>query len=315
MQKSTFQLYTLWTALLPGARALAFFNCPLPGPIFPAPTNLSLSPTIQSAISNLTSLLQEAISSENSIYGPFDSTNTSYSLEIFSTYETDPLFVQSYAAPAVSSYEYGSTSIDSNTIYRVGSLTKVFTVYTFLLEAGDLIFNSPITNYVPELALAAQTLNATLNPLNYVSWESVTIGDLASQLGGIGRDYAELGQLTEEGINGVALGLPPLNASEIPPCGIDPLCTRAQFFEGFIQRHPVHAPSISPTYSNVAFQILGYALENITGKSFQTSMEESLFTPLGLENTFYALPPENKTAVIPDAYAFYYDVSLGDESP
>jgi len=76
--------------------------------------------------------------------------------------------------------------VDADTVYRIGSLTKIFTVYTFLAEAGDIHFNSPITNYVPELAALVQ--NNSANAINRVAWEDITVGELASHMAGIASD-------------------------------------------------------------------------------------------------------------------------------
>ena len=77
-------------------------------------------------------------------------------------------------------------------VYRLGSLTKIFTVYTWLALDGDGKFNDPITKYVPELAAAAGRHGERDDPVRYVSWEDVTVGALASQMGGIIRDCESL---------------------------------------------------------------------------------------------------------------------------
>ena len=76
--------------------------------------------------------------------------------------------------------------IDSDTVYRLGSLTKIFTVYTWLAQDGDVKWNEPITKYVPELAQAAD--KAKDDPVGNVAWDEVTVGSLAGQLSGAGRD-------------------------------------------------------------------------------------------------------------------------------
>ena len=73
--------------------------------------------------------------------------------------------------------------VDENSIYRIGSISKMFTVYTFLLELGDGYWNQPVTKYVPELAAAAKD-----DVITQVQWEDVTLGDLAGQMAGIDRE-------------------------------------------------------------------------------------------------------------------------------
>lgn len=317
MQIGHFSTLSLLGLFLP-LTSHAYPNCPLLGPDFPAPTKLSCSPTIQSAKAILTRALTQVINSSNSSYGPFDATNTSFSLEVFSIHESDPVFEKHFTAPAVATYQDGTKNVNSNTTYRVGSLTKLMTVYTFLIEAGDMKFNDPITKYVPELRDAAEALNATQDPIDYVAWEDVTIGELASQMSGIARDYSGFGELDSpvsgQGVDPSTYGLPPLNASAVPLCAGGAFCNRQQFFAGFTKRHPVYAPSTGAIYSNAAYMILSYALENITGIDFPTTVQNSLFTPLNLSSgTSWTLPPaDNSTAIIPDGSSFA--LNLGDET-
>lgn len=113
----------------------------------------------------------------------------------------------------------------------------------------------------------------------------------------------------------IALGFPPLNSSEIPPCGAYPLCTRAQFFQTYQHLYPAFASGETPAYSNIAFQIFSYALETITGKSFQSSVQDGILTPLGLNNTYYTTP-YSSLGVIPGSWKdTQWAVQLGDESP
>jgi CubicO group peptidase (beta-lactamase class C family) len=312
--KQFYKLALLGALVLP---CFAQANCPLIGPDFPAPQNLSSSGTFQAAITDLVHLINIATSTSNTSYGPYyDGLNTSVSLEFFSIHETAPLITHHFTAPKLAAAQYGVKSVNSSTIYRLGSITKLFSVYTFLASAGDLKFNEPVTKYVPELLEAAKVMNATENSLDHVSWEDVTLGDLASQMADIGRDYAGLGEIA--GLfypvsHPYALGLPPLNASEQVICAGGGACTRAQFFSGFTKRHPVYAPGTAPVYSNAAYQILAYALENITGTDFPTLVQRELFDPLDLTESSWTLPSSNSSAIIPDGSSWSLD--LGDETP
>lgn len=78
-------------------------------------------------------------------------------------------------------------TVDANSIYRIGGLTQVFTVWTFLIEAGDSHWNMPVTAYLPELAQVTQELNAKQDPVNYVNWDDILVGELASHMAGIAR--------------------------------------------------------------------------------------------------------------------------------
>jgi CubicO group peptidase (beta-lactamase class C family) len=213
----------------------AFQDCPLLGAAYPAPTNLASSPAIQNAIAALEAAIHSAIAT-----GTLETNYTTFSVEIFSAKDPISFFEFHSAAPVLD-----TQSVDSNSIYRIGSISKLFTVYLFLIEAGDIHFNEPVTKYVPELAAVAA--KAKDDSVSFVDWDHVTIGNLASQLSGIGRDckaftrmknftligtdttFGELLQGLPPGADASSFavyGLPPLNASEYPPCSFPDICDR-----------------------------------------------------------------------------------------
>lgn len=99
-------------------------------------------------------------------------------------------------------------------------------------------------------------------------------------------------------------------------CKKEVLTGETEFFSGFLQRHPVFAPSTTPVYSNAAFQILGYALEKITGKSYTDMLHGDIVTPLRLNGTSYAQPKESSRGVIPGTFeSSGWNLDVGDEGP
>lgn len=74
---------------------------------------------------------------------------------------------------------------------------------------------------------------------------------------------------------------------------------------------PVLPAYHTPIYSNMAFQILAYAVENITGQDFATLVDEELLKPLGLTRTFLSTVSNDTDAVIVDGWI----ADLGDEGP
>jgi len=177
----------LGSTLLSATQAVRL--CPLLGPDFPPPQNLSASLSIQLADANFTQQLHQLLSNQNSTYGQFDANTTSFSVYGFSIHEDKPLFQHDYSAPILAT-STGVKKVDENSIYRIGSISKLFTVYAFLLENGDVHWNEPITKYVPELAALAKNQDDQQNPIDHVAWEDITIGSLASHMADIGRECA-----------------------------------------------------------------------------------------------------------------------------
>lgn len=156
-------------------------NCPYLGPVFPKPTSLNESDTIRQALAAIDTAF-EAYESD-----PANNPNeTSWSIQVFSTSQDTPVWERYHTAPNVNA-SYAST-MGPDTIYRLGSVTKIFTILTFLIEAGDKYWNMPITDYIPELAQMVADDSSDYDPVMDVSWEDVTLGSLASQMAGIVRD-------------------------------------------------------------------------------------------------------------------------------
>jgi hypothetical protein len=130
----------------------AFQACPFLGPDLPAATNLANSSSVQNATSILKTRIADGITS-----GLLSPNQTSFSVEIFSSDSSTPLFEYHYASPILS-ISNGTKTVDSNSIYRIGSISKLFTVYTFLIEAGDTYFHEPITKYVLSYWLRARSI-------------------------------------------------------------------------------------------------------------------------------------------------------------
>ncbi|KAJ4293524.1 hypothetical protein N0V90_008807 [Kalmusia sp. IMI 367209] len=289
-------------------------NCPLIGPEFPAPYNLESHPIWKAAIQNITNVFQF-----------IDDTNItgvdlfSYSVQIFSTNPGSPILWERHrTAKDLPSNTTGVRKVDGDTVYRLGSVTKVFTVLTFLAEAGDVHWNTPITKFIPELAkFVGRSTQPGFDPVRETDWDDITIGALASQVSGLGRDYGVLGEITEteDAPPTWQVGLPELSNSSLPPCGAWPLCTRDQFFKGLDIMYPSYSPWQTPTYSNVAYQLLAYALENITGKNFTSSLNDRIIKPLGLNRTFYDTPPTEYGVIPGTVKDTYWAVSLGEAGP
>jgi CubicO group peptidase (beta-lactamase class C family) len=310
---------------------------------------------VQATIQNLTSTFSEI----DSYYGA----NNSHSIQVFTG--SGILCEHYHTAPSLSSLNSsGVKQVDAHTVYRIGSLTKIFTMYAFLLEAGYQYFSHPITDFVPELAALASWQSG--NAITNIAWGDVTIGDLASHLAGIASDceyiqsnrqersdgsLAYVGDvaLTEGVPEAVSEGFPLLLLSDIPDCGYSPMCTRQrmiapfliltviryetkgivhmvserprtdvrvlELFANFARYYPAVAVAGTPIYSNVAYQILAYAMQTITGKNVTNSLDDALVGPLNLTRTFYTTP-DPSIGVIPGTLSgTEWSYNMGIEGP
>jgi hypothetical protein len=116
------------------------------------------------------------------------------------------------------------------------------------------------------------------------------------------------------------LGLPSLTKAEKPACGYDGTnvvpCSTEEYFNGVLSSHPVFDSFHSPAYSNPGFNILGYAMKNITGKSFANQWKESIADPLGLTRTYLKPPTHEKNVIVPVSLAAsWFPIDAGLQTP
>jgi CubicO group peptidase (beta-lactamase class C family) len=64
------------------------------------------------------------------------------------------------------------------------------------------------------------------------------------------------------------------------------------------------SPGDKAAYSDLAYILLGYALENITGKPYETIVRDKIVQPLGLNSTGFDRPPASQ-AIIPIGMDFF----------
>ncbi|KAL8777748.1 MAG: hypothetical protein Q9194_002383 [Teloschistes cf. exilis] len=234
---------------------------------------------------------------------------TSFSVAVTSASET--LWTKSYTAPILGNYTDSlPTPVTDQTYFRIASISKIFTVLAVLLqqEAGRWSLKDPITKHVPELKAAVNS--------SRIDWESITLESLASQLSGIPREYIQ-SDLLDTLTDPVDIGLPPVEDANVPHCGTNisggAPCARKEVVDGILKRAPVFAPNYQATYSNMAFVLLGFALESLTGLSYADLVKQTIFDPLGMERATLE-KPHDWEGVIPNL-ASDWDADIGTYGP
>ncbi|KAI5459635.1 beta-lactamase family protein [Mariannaea sp. PMI_226] len=265
-----------WTAL----------DCRPEGPIFPRPTSLSSSSVFQKAASDLSNALDAAMSGSIDAGWPVE--NSSFSLAVISWDQEDaavPVWEYHHLSEANTQ---GTKQLDRDSQYLIGSISKVATVYLLIKSGIDL--DASVTEFLPSLNESSSS----------ISWNNVTVRMLASYLSGLPTNYG-LSEPYYLRDTFVKLGLPPIEDSKYPPCGVLGLnkeCSDQQFLDGISNLYPITAPMERPVYSNSAFNILGMVLKEYTGKNYTQLMENWISKPLNLQNTIPS-PGNDEKAVIP----------------
>ena len=158
-------------------RTTAAIECH-PEPILPPPRNLARSPSVQEALASLTAALDAAIRGD--IRAGWDTNNVSLSIGLVSIGQDDPSVpLWEYHHLAAGNVE-GTTSLDRNSQYLIGSVSKVL-VDAVLLRSG-VEMHTPILEFLPALG---ESGSGSENEESLIDWGEITLGDLAGQMAGI----------------------------------------------------------------------------------------------------------------------------------
>ncbi|KAJ5958063.1 uncharacterized protein N7479_005213 [Penicillium vulpinum] len=285
------------------------------GPSYPPPRDLSSSHSrVATSWKNLTSQLSTVLADNqtNKTSGVYALRNLTFSAGLFSTLDPKAKDLQfHHTASEVANSPVGVKKVDGNSIYKVASVSKLFTVLAGLIELKPRDWDLPLTEIFPFLAEHVRKQHDKFRLVYDVQWDKITLRSLAGQMSGIPHGATEEFLQTFalykylEGSHDPALtdpnfyGLPPLNESDLslwPPClGEQTIgCNLVSWDVGYATRPPVFLPWQSPEYANGGYIFLGLAISNLTGKTMDEWYSDSIFEPLGLKST-YSSTPDNST--------------------
>jgi len=155
-------------------------------------------------------------------------------------------------------YEKGIKA-DTGTIYRIGSITKTFTatILMQLVEEGKVKLDDAVENFLPEIR----------SVVGYDTVNKITFRQLASHTSGLNR---------EPQISGASLGAVNDWEEKLLKC-IPYASTYAP-------------PGQHYLYSNIGYAMLGLALSRVCGIPYIQMVEQRIFIPLHMNDTFFVLP-------------------------
>lgn len=148
----------------------AALNCRPEGPVLPRPARLGDAATFRHAAVNLAHTFDSM--SSGGIDVPWPVANLSFSVAVVSADQDDggkPLWEYHHRAAANVN---GTDTVDADSQYLIGSVSKMVTDYILLVSGMDL--DVPVTRYLPRL-----------NGSKEMDWESITLRMLASQVAGV----------------------------------------------------------------------------------------------------------------------------------
>ncbi|KAH9486520.1 Beta-lactamase-like protein str6 [Psilocybe cubensis] len=207
--------------------------------------------------------------------------------------------------------------VDENSIYRIASISKMFTVLETLIlrEKGLLNWDDPVAKFVANISLPAESYGWA----NYLKGAKsnggeprISLRQLASHMAGIGRDYPP-----------IDIGKWPISPEEFPSYTASQSWDTNATFDAITRLPLVNVPYTYPIYSNTGFGLLGLA--NIGADSLQKPaslqrthaelLKRDVFEPLGMTNSFFRLPESEKQRAhiaVPAKNSEWADIWMGD---
>ena len=166
------------------------------------------------------------------------------------------LYVQGYGVSDLTTQQAATPGA----IFEIGSISKQFTATLImkLEEQGKLHLDDSLSAYLPQY--------------NFPS--TITLRMLLTHTSGL-ADFTNFPQLRDWIRNGVS------ESTVLSAVSQSPL---------------LFQPGTQYSYSNSNFFALGTIIENLTGESYADNLQQSIFQPLGMTNTYYALPPAASSA-------------------
>lgn len=266
------------------------------GPKYPAPVDLTSSESlVPAAWENLTSTFDTYLKERRNITATSSLAgveNVTFSVGLFSIHDAAVQQLQyHYTAPQIINAKNGTHKVNGDSIYRMASVTKLFTVFAGMLLLTDEDWNRPLTDILPQLAELGS--HEEQSPMYTIQWDKITPWALAAQSAGVpSGGIPPLDILIQSASLATASGFPPVDPNSLGPCWniSDLSCPVNDFIEVVRSQPPSFLPWVTPAYANSGFMLLGIAISNIIGKPMTTIFRESIFEPLGMTSSNSTYP-------------------------
>jgi CubicO group peptidase (beta-lactamase class C family) len=175
--------------------------------------------------------------------------------------------------PHFFNYSIATNAPGSNTLFQIGSLTKVFVagLLTILVDEGKLSYDDTVRSILPPDVKITPELGA------------VTLGELADHTSGLPREPHTFQQLRF--VVAFVFG------------GINPyqFITKDYLYDYIATHHVPPKAERKYNYSNLGYGLLAHLIEIKTGRSLPDLIQEKICGPLNLHDTVFFLSPEQRT--------------------
>lgn len=179
----------------------------------------------------------------------------------------------------------------TDNIFRIASMTKpIISVAAMMLyEEGKFLLTDPLSKFIPEFKdpVVIDKYNAKDTTYTTVpAKREITIRDILSHTSGIG--YAQIGSGTANAIyyknkiNG-GIGTPYSTLKDVIPR---------------LAKLPLMAQPGEEFYYGLNTDVLGYLVEVLSGMPLDKYLQQKIFEPLGMKDTYFFLPKEKQSRLV-----------------
>ena len=215
----------------------------------------------------------------------------------------------------------GARKSDGNSIYRIYSMTKPITgmATMMLIDEGKLGLDQPLHEILPKFrAMQVQKVyDGPVTPDNLEpAIRPITIRQMLTHTAGLGYGIVQSGPIAEAfRERGLVPGLV-TRLQALPIFRGTPVQGLDLFAERLAELPLVYQPGTKWSYS-VAFELLGRVIEVISGQPFARFLQERLFDPLAMTDTWFGVP-RSEAARMTTSYFLYngalLPIDLGENS-
>lgn len=195
------------------------------------------------------------------------------------------------------------TPMRSDAILPLASVGKMYTATAamILFERGLIALDDPVSKYIPEFADARVQITDEAGQTKLVAPDRpITIFHLLTHTGGLTVDGDEFWATWNAHVGKT---------------------TTTHFARGLAALPLQSQPGDRFAYgqTGASYEVLGAVIEISSGQTLERFMTENIFVPLGLDNSYFYLPPE-KSERLPEVYRkvdgeLQLDRALGEDFP
>lgn len=170
--------------------------------------------------------------------------------------------------------EPGAAELTVDAIYPLCSITKLFTATAImmLMEQGKIGLNRPVSDYIPEFTGEGKT--------------KVCVHHLLTHTSGLeGEVIWQNGQLKKE-------------QGEYPPHEPNQDPDQHKYLYGGYDAPLSNEPGTVMSYCGYGYELLGEIIRRVSGQAYDVFVKETIFKPLGMENTYYRVPMDVRDKVV-----------------